>query len=491
MKKGADGEGVDLQDLKRKSLRGGKVTVGAQAASIIIQLLSTVTLARLLSPADYGFVAMVMAVTGFVGLFRDFGLSAAAIQRTELTSAQQSGLFWLNVLIGGSLTILLATASPLVAWFYGEPKLMSITQALSITFLLASAGTQSGVSLVREMRFDKQAGATISGALVTLAVSVWAASRGMGYWALVWGNIVGTATSTGLLLWLSSFRPMWPRKNIGARSLVSFGASITAFDFVNYFQRNLDNILIGKLCTADVLGLYSRAYQLLMFPINAIRGPINSVAFPAMSKLQIERDKLRDYYLQTTTLIAFLSMPLCAFCYISVDPLVRILLGEKWIGVSSIFKWLAAAAFIQPAAGFSGSLVMSLGQGRRYLYGGIFNSIVICLGFAIGVQWGAIGVAMSYAITNYIILYPWLSYAFRKTPVTFIDFCSALKLPILVSIAGLAIAAPIALMIKGSPALLQLAILGASFGAGSTTLLLSSTQGRLTLKSFLSHIRGT
>jgi PST family polysaccharide transporter len=273
----------DLHDLKRASLRSGMVTVTAQVVTIAIQLVSTVTLARLLSPADYGLLAMVMVVTSFAGLFRDFGLSSAAIQRGDLTAAQQNGLFWLNLSIGGVLTVVLALAAPLVAWFYGEPRLTAIATVLSRTFLLASAGTQSGASLIREMKFGRHAVATIGGALVSLAVSIVAALRGEGYWALVWGNIAGTSATALLLLVLASFRPTWPRRATGTRSLVSFGASITAFDFVNYFQRNLDNILIGKFWGPDVLGLYSRAYQLLMFPINAIRGPINSVAFPAMS----------------------------------------------------------------------------------------------------------------------------------------------------------------------------------------------------------------
>lgn len=472
-----------LKDLKRKSVRGGVVTVTAQAASIFIQLVSTVTLARLLSPTDYGLLAMVMAITSFAGLFRDFGLSAAAIQRGDLSAAQQSSLFWLNVAIGSVLMVILAVGSPLVAWFYGQPKLTGITAVLSVTFLLASVGTQSGASLIREMRFGRHAVATIGGSVVSLGVSVTAALEGAEYWALVWGNVAGTTATTVGLFFLASFRPGLPQRKVGARSLVSFGASITAFDFVNYFQRNLDNILVGKVWGADVLGLYSRAYQLLMFPINAIRSPINSVAFPAMSKLQREHDALRSYYLQATTLIGLLSMPLCAFCFVSVEPLVRFLLGESWNGVAPIFKWLAVAAFIQPAAGFAGSLVMSLGQGKRYLFGGIFNSVVICAGFVLGVRWGAIGVAVAYAITNYLVLYPWLTYIFRETPVRFGDFCSALRLPAGVSVVGVTFAYPLALASKDLPPLTQLLILGGVFLLAATAALLAFPRGRSVLRS--------
>lgn len=479
----------DLHDLKRASVRSGMVTVTAQAVTIAVQLVSTVTLARLLSPADYGLLAMVMVVTSFAGLFRDFGLSAAAIQRGDLTAAQQNGLFWLNLSIGGVLMVVLALAAPLVAWFYGEPRLTAIATVLSVTFLLASAGTQSGASLIREMKFGRHAVATIGGALVSLAVSIVAALRGERYWALVWGNIAGTSATALLLLVLASFRPSWPRRATGTRSLVSFGASITAFDFVNYFQRNLDNILIGKVWGPDVLGLYSRAYQLLMFPINAIRGPINSVAFPAMSKLQGEPEKLRNYYLRATTLIALLSMPLCAFCYVAVGPLVQVLLGDAWSGVSPIFQWLAVAAFIQPAAGFAGSLVMSLGQGKRYLYGGIFNSLVYCTGFILAIRWGAVGVAAAYAVTNYLVLYPWLSYIFRETPVSFRDFLSALSLPVAVSAAGMALAYSLTFATNDFAPFAQLLISGLAFIVGASTSLLVAPRGRAIVNGILASRR--
>jgi PST family polysaccharide transporter len=412
----------------------------SQAVSIVIQLGSTITLARLLSPADYGIMAMVMAVTSFAGLFRDLGLSSAAIQKKELSTALQSNLFWLNVAMGTALTVIVAAGSPLVAWFYLKPELVNVTLALSLSFLIGSLGTQHGARLVREMKFGRQAIANIAGALVTLVVSLVLAIRGYSYWSLVWGSLSGSLTTTMLLIHLSPFRPGLPGKSAGMREVLAFGGNITAFDLANYFSRNSDNLLIGRMWGDAALGLYSRAYQLMMFPINAIRGPINAVAFPAMSRLQDNPQGIRDYYQKATNVLAWTSMPISAFLWASSDDVITVILGTEWQGVGPIFSWLAVAAFIQPSSGFLGSLLLSLGLGRRYLISGIANSIVVVVGFLIGVKWGPIGIACSYALCNYALIIPWYKLALAGTPVNIMDFFRACAAPALTSAASAGIA---------------------------------------------------
>jgi len=438
---------VDLADIKRQSVRGGTVTMLSQGLGVVIQLASTVVLARLLSPDDYGIIAMVVAATSFAGLFRDLGLSAASVQKGTLDHAQMSNLFWLNTGMGTILTLLLACSSPLVGWFYAKPEIVPLTLLLSTTFLIGSLGTQHGALLQRELRFGSRALASIVGSLVTLGVSIVLAIRGGGYWALAWGNIAGAITTTLFLFGLSSFRPSLWKRGAGVRSMLKFGANITAFDFVNYFHRNLDNLLIGRFWGPDALGLYSRAYALLMFPIANLRGPINGVAFPAMSRLQKEPDAFRAYYRRITCMLAMVSMPLAAYLFVASKPIVELTLGAEWAGVSPLFAILAITGFIQPVAGLRGMVLMSTGQGKRYLHWGIFNAVCTSIGFLCGVHWGASGIAVSYAIVNYAILYPSLRLAFKDTPVAVRDFFG----PILLPAAGSMIAAAVSHL--ASPAL--------------------------------------
>jgi PST family polysaccharide transporter len=412
--------------------------MAAQALVIVSQLTSTIVLARLLTPDDYGVIAMTMAIISFAGLFRELGLSSAAIQNKNLTRQLQCNLFWTNITVGLLLTLITYSIAPAVAWFYSRPELLPITQALSITFLISSFGTQNGADLVKNLKFGRKAIATVFGSLTTLIVAISLANKGYGYWSLVWSNLAGVSITSVLLVSLSNFRPGIPRKNSGLREALQFGANVTAFDVVNYFHRNLDRILIGKTVGSVELGFYSRAYSLLLFPIQAIRTPVNSVAFPIFSKLQERPSDLKDAFLRVVFGLACITMPLTAFLFGNSESVIELVLGKQWLESSPIFSVLAIAAFTQPVTGMSGSLLLSLGQSRRYFQCGLFNAVILSACFVAGLPWGALGVATAYAIGNYIILYPWLTRAFKNTPVTLGQFTKICLPPALSSAAAIA-----------------------------------------------------
>ena len=475
---------VDMAALKRQSVRGGAMTIGTQAISIAIQLTSTVILSRLLSPDDYGVLAMVMAITGVAGLFSQLGLSIAAVQKRGLTHALQTNLFWMNAAVGGLLTTIVAAASPLVAAFYHKPELTRVTAILATSFLFGSLSTQHGAMLVREMRFGRKAIASITASILGLVLTTVLAALGYGYWALVWGGLATTISGSMLLFILSPFLPGLPSKGTGVRNMLRFGANITAFDLINYCHRNLDNILIGKVWGADALGLYARAYSLLMLPIDSVRGPIAAVAFPALSKLQNEPVAFRSYYLKTTSLIALLSMPLSAFCFVSSRSIIEMTLGKHWLGASPIFSYLTLAAFIQPASGFAGSLLLSLGQGRRYFWCGLFNAIILSVCFVIGVRWGAIGVALGYSIGNYVVLYPWLWWAFRESPVSFEDVVRACAYPAAISFLGAGASMCANMLVAKLHPVAQVSLLAAAFIVATAPVFCLTRVGRMHLQLF-------
>lgn len=443
----------------------------SQGISFVTNLGSTVILARLLSPLEFGAVAMVSALTGFAGLFRDLGLSAAAVQKENLTNAQQSNLFWLNLAMGVLLTFVVAAASPLVGMFYGRPELTLLCLVSSLNFVIGSLTTQHSASLIRNMQFTRHATATIGGNILGIVVTIIMAFKGFSYWSLVWGGIVGSICTSLMIIRFSPLQIVRPQRGTHIKGMLRFGANVTAFDILNYFSRNTDNILIGRFSGVNALGLYSRAYRLLMFPINAIRGPINAVAFPALSKLQNDPLEFRNYYLKITSVVAWLSMPITAFLSVSSKPIIELLLGKEWLGAAPIFTFLAVAAFIQPSSGLAGSLLISLGRTKTYLMCGLFNMSVITISFCIGIMWGAIGVAVSYAIANYIVLYPWLRWAFRDSPVSSKDFFTSCAIPAFTSI-GTAIAAEILLgFLDTRNIILNIAITAATFTCVFTLIL--------------------
>ena len=174
-----------MKDLKEKTIRGGLARLCAQGADFTMRLVSLMVLARLLNPKDFGLVGMVTAFTGVLILFRDFGLSAAAIQRPVVTEEQLSTLFWINVAVGAGLVLLILAMAPFIAMFYHEPRLLKVTAALSASFLFNAAGIQHGALLQRQMRFTTLAVISTISLVVSTALAIGAARAGWGYWALV------------------------------------------------------------------------------------------------------------------------------------------------------------------------------------------------------------------------------------------------------------------------------------------------------------------
>ncbi len=413
-------------DLKGRSLRGGTVTVAAQAARFFLLMGSTMVLARLLTPEDFGLLAMVTAITNFVRMFKDIGLSTATIQKADINHTQISTLFWINVAIGLTLAVVTVALAPAVSWFYSEPRLTLITLALAIAFIFGGLSVQHQALLQRHMRFSTLAAIQITSTAVSVVIAIAAALYGLRYWALVLMQIA-EAVVMMICVWIaSSWCPGWPRRDSRVRSMLAFGGNVTGSRFAHYFARNLDRILLGRFHGSFALGIYSKAYSILMLPINQIRTPLNMVALPALSSIQKEQAKFAKYYTKLLSFIAFASMPLTAYLAVCSESIIRLLLGNQWLQAAGIFQVLAITAFIQPVAGTRGALLLSLGQSGRYLKVSIFQSLVLVVCFAAGLPWGPIGVATSYTISNYLILYPLLWYSYRFSPVSVKDFLRAI-----------------------------------------------------------------
>jgi len=482
---------LDLSELKRRSVRGGFLTFASQTAGMAIQFASTVILARMLGPGDYGLVAMASAVTALAGVFRDLGLSSAAIQKERLTRSQQCNLFWINVAVGCAITVMLAAGSPIVALFYGNQEVSWITRALATTFAINSLSVQSSTTLLRRLMFGRKAVADVSGGLIGMFVAVTLAANGFRYWSLVLGQIAGALTTTCLLFLLSPFRPGAPSLRSGTKELLRFGGHVTMFDLVNYLHRNLDKILIGRFCGTESLGLYNRAYALLMLPISNIRAPINAVAFPAMSKLGATTDVFRLYYRRIASVVALLSMPLAAFMFTSARSIIELALGPRWSGAAAIFQILALVSFIQPVLTLWGVVMLSSGRSKEYFYVGVFHAMCMSCGFLCGIPFGATGVAGGYCAMTYITAVPILKWAFSGTCLRIGDFVAAVRSPLLASM----VSACCSYFITGFyesilPPPLRVAVAAMIFAALYVGILISTSGGAKEIRYLLSAVRG-
>ncbi|MBI1178621.1 oligosaccharide flippase family protein [bacterium] len=475
--------------LKEKSVRGAALTLSSQGVSLLVQLGSAAILGRLLTPADYGTVAMVTAFTALARIFVDLGLSAAVIQKQDVTQQQSSNLFWLNVGLGLAVTLLVALVAPLIGRFYGRPELVAVTLVLSSSFLISSLSAQQMARLTRDMRFGVLTAVNVSALLVGFGLSVWAALAGFRYWAIVVGNLSTIAWTTVAVWFAAGWLPGLPRRGAGTLHMVRFGSWVTGFNFVNYFSRNLDNVMIGRVWGSVELGFYSRAYSLLMLPISNLRGPLDKVAFPALSRLQDDPQKYRNYVKKYCASLAFLSMPVVGVLFASADDLITLILGPQWREAGHLFAILAAGALIQPVAGVRGLLLMSRGDGRRYFLWGLANAIATVTAFAIGLPWGASGVAIAYSISAYVILHPSLVFATSETPVRSSDFYSAVAKPTLATVLGCLTVWLLRAHLPAMEGILAIAVNSTLFAAVYLAVFSIFPTGRFELKANLDLIR--
>jgi PST family polysaccharide transporter len=409
--------------LAARTARGGAVTFASQGFKFLSGLGATMVLGRLLTPADYGLIGMVVVVTGFVAMFKDLGLSAATVQRQEITSAQVSTLFWVNVALSIGVGMVTAALAPAVSWFYGEPKLTAIMMVYAFGFLFGGLTIQHEALLHRQMRFLAQASCEILALIVTITVTITLAWRGWGYWALVGGHLT-TSFVYMLGIWtVCAWRPGPPARGSGVRSMLRFGGNLTGFGVVNFFARNLDNMLIGRVWGSSQLGLYAKAYQLLTLPIDQINAPITTVAVPALSRLHDSPDRYRRAYLRIIEKIAVVTMPGIALLIATADWIVQIVLGPQWTEAAHIFAALGVAALIQPIANTTGWLFISQGRTDDMFRYGLVASTIIVVAIVAGLPWGAVGVAAVYALVWVTIIAPLLFYwVGRKWPVRPRDF---------------------------------------------------------------------
>lgn len=428
-------------DLGSRTARGGAVSIASHSLRFVITIAATSVMARLLSPADYGLIGMVVFFTGFVSIFKDLGLSIATIQKSEVSYDQVSTLFWLNLGFSVVLTALTIGLSPLVSWFYGDQRLVAITAVTAIGFLFGGLTIQHEALLRRQMRFFSLVSIALLSTVVGYIVGIFMAWRGFSYWSLVYSQLALLLTNTIGVWLLCRWRPGLPKRDSGVRSMIAFGRNFTGFSVINYFSRNLDNLLLGKVWGANELGLYNRAYQLMTLPIDQINEPITAVAIPALSRLNDSHERYRQAYLRMLEKIAMFTMPAIAFMMATSDWIVQVVLGPQWSATSRIFLLLGITGLFQPIANTTGWLFLTQGRSKHMFHWGLISGPITMASILVGLPWGAVGVATSYAFTRVLLTDPLLFwFVGRSGPVRTRDFYRTIAPFTLASLAALAVA---------------------------------------------------
>jgi PST family polysaccharide transporter len=419
-----------MQDLKEKTIRGGAARLGSQAASLALRVGALVVMARLLSPKDFGLVGMVTALTGVLTWFRDFGLSAAAVQRTDITRDQHSTLFWINVLVGALLALVTLAAAPAIAAFYREPRLLSVTAVLGTAFLFSAVGTQHSALLQRQMRFTALAAISVVSLMVGTAIGIVGAAIGYGYWALV-ANSVTTPVVASIGFWLvTGWVPGMPRRSAGIRSMMHFGGTLTLNGIIAYVAFNADKVIIGRFLGIDAIAFYGRSFYLISVPIDNLNSAVGEVAFSALSRLQSDPARLKSYFLKGFSFVLGLTFPITIAFALFADDVVLVLLGPKWQASIEIVRLLAPTIAVMAVINPLGWLIYSLGLVRRGLKIALVFAPIMILGCVMALRHGAAGVAFAYSAVMVLWVVPHVLWCVHGTVISLRDVAAMVIRPL-------------------------------------------------------------
>ena len=439
-----------MNNLRERTMKGALARVCAQGINLALRVGSLAILARLLDPKDFGLVGMVAVVTGVLNLFRDFGLSAASVQRARVTEEQTSNLFWINVLVGITLAAVMSGLAPMIAAFYHEPRLFKVTVIMAISFIFNAAGIQHSARLQRQMFFTTLSIIDTAAWIVSTIVAIAAAKAGYGYWALVAMTVTLPFTAT-IAFWLATgWVPRMPSKKSGIRSMVRFGGTITTNGLVVYLGSNFEKVLLGKFWGAQAVGIYGRAYQLIRIPTDTLNAAVGEVAFSALSRLQDDPSRLRNYFLKGYSLVLALSLPATVACCVFARDLIGCVLGPKWNDAATIFRLLTPTILVFAVANPLSWLLGAIGMVGRGVKMSLVIAPLMIASYFVGLPYGPKGVATAYSAVMVLWLIPVTVWSLHGTAISVKDIAISASPPLISSFVAGAISFGICSFFAGS-----------------------------------------
>jgi len=420
--------------ISQAAVGGIKWTAISHVVTKAVSFATSVLLVRYLAPSDFGLFAMVVVVTGFLDMFSDLGTAAAVIQRTTTSTRLLCSIFWTNVAFGLAIATFVFLAAPFAAAFYGESRVEPLMRFLAITFLIAGFRTLPQALLQKSLAFETIAKLEMINAAISTTVVIFAAILGEGVWSLAYQSVVSVTFLT-VGFWLAqSFRPQLAFDWTELKSVFHYSLSLTGFNVFNYFARNADTVLIGRFLGAQQLGYYDLAYKLMAYPLQAIWAVLGRVMFPVYSAMQNDDVRFRSVYLNVASSIAFVAFPVMFGILVAARPFVLSVFGTKWEPMVPVLEILAAVGAFQSIGTTVGSIYQAKGRTDWMLAWGIASGLLIVLAFVVGLRWGIVGIAASYAAMTLLLIYPSFAIPFRLIKLPFRKLVLAIWRPAAASV---------------------------------------------------------
>ena len=408
--------------LTQKATSGVAGSAIFQISRQLLSLLSVSILARHVPPSAYGLVAMAAVLMNFLDTFRDLGTTNALVREPHLTGTLLSTVFWVNCILGVLVPACIVGLSVPTARFFHEPALAPVVRAFSLVFLINSLGVIPTALLNREMAFRKINLASFLGAVAGTTVAITTAIRGGGVWSLVFGTLTNNLVNTAACWFFSPWHIQWVFQWKAFHSIASYTLYLSGFNVLNYFARNADNLIVGRMLGSVPLGFYQMAYNLMTFPLQNFTAVITQVLFPALSQVSDDNARFRTAYIRTCMLIGLFTFPAMLGVAVVAKPFVIVILGKKWLPVAGLLIVFGPVGMSQSVVSTVGLVYNAKGRSDWMFRWGVFSSILYVASFFIGLPWGIIGVASAYAAMNALLIVPCLLIPFRFIELSLVEF---------------------------------------------------------------------
>jgi polysaccharide transporter, PST family len=405
------GENKPQEDFRRRSLRGGIVSVGSRIVSACVQVASVIVLARLLSPLDYGLVSMVSAILGIGPLLIDLGTRDAVIQQKHITAEEVSSLFWITFGVGCGSAVLGMLSGPLIADFYGQPRLAPVAFVFSLSFVALALSYQHQALLRRAMMYQELAAIDIAATVISTAVAITMAVAGFAYWALAVRPLVGNVVTAIGVWWKCRWVPGHPRITPGVKEMLKFGFHWIGYTGTNFVGNFADRVAIGRIAGPLDLGFYQKACLVYENSLDLVTTPLHSVAMSGLSKLRHDPEALWQSWSKALSTVAFVAMPAFGILAVTSRDIIVVLLGDKWTGASILVGIFALSGIPEVVWRTCGWLHNAAGRADRFMRWGIVASVAQILALLAGLPFGVQGIAWALVILAYVLFLPAIAYA--------------------------------------------------------------------------------
>jgi len=426
--------------LKEQAIGGVKWTMISSLTNILLQVIQLIILAQILSPIDFGLMAIVMVVIGFSQLFVDMGVSNAIIFKQNISTNELSSLYWLNVFIGIGFFFIILITSPIISAFYENDKLTLLIDLVAITFLIKPFGQQYMMLLHKEMQFKSTSIVEVISKVISFTSIIILAFNDFGVYSLAIGSLIN---AIGTTLGYNYFgrkihKPNRYFKKRELKEFLSFGLFQMGDKFLNYFALQMDTILIGKLLGIEILGIYNIAKDLTSKPYAVINPIITKVTFPMLSKIGNDSHNLKKVYLKTINYLAFLNFPIYLLIAFYANEIVFFMFGEIWVQSVPVIQILSISFALRSIGNPAGSLLLSKGKANVAFYWNLilFSSFPIFI--YLGSFWGILGVAFAILSIQVSLFFPnWYFIVKRYTEIEFKPYIIQLLNPVIFSVFAL------------------------------------------------------